>query len=73
MTDGLYCYTEALDQLLDRVMADQQHHSGSGLSPLDSYVRDLAVARLDAIRMRDHTHVWSLEGYCNICGADGND
>lgn len=66
-----YSYVEVLDDVLDVVQQDQLIHDravGYGVSPLDAFIRDLAVARLDAVRMRDHSCMWSNEGYCNICG-----
>lgn len=68
-----YSYVEVLDDVLNVVMEDQLIHDravGHGVSPIDALIRDLAVARLDAVRMRDHSCVWSGEGYCNLCGRE---
>lgn len=72
-TDGLYSYCTQLDAVLDQAVADQtifdRHPTGNrGVSPLDAFIRDVAVIRRDAIRFRDHSCVWSLDGYCTTCG-----
>jgi hypothetical protein len=69
--DGLYSYAADLGRVLDAAVDDHAIYlraGCAGVSPLDALIRDLAVARHDAIRRRDHQHVWSSCGYCVVCG-----
>ncbi len=69
--DGLYSYAADLGRVLDRAVDDQAIYTragSAGVSPLDAIIRDLAVARRDAILRRDHQHVFSSVGYCILCG-----
>lgn len=63
-----YSYQDELDTILDRALTAHQYHRGEEITPLDALIRDLAVARSDAVRMRDHAHLFDAAGFCTVCG-----
>lgn len=65
---------------LHRVTREAEYMSLAGLSPedcdgADPYAdaeRELEQALTDLRAMRSHRHAWDENGFCGVCGADGN-